>query len=58
MKKRYDKHTEEERDGQAYQEKGNEYEREGKVKAGSRQPNRGRSGQVEETSRGRNGEYL
>lgn len=48
----------EEMDGQACQEKGNEYEREGKVKAGARQPNRRRSGQVEETSRGGNSECL
>lgn len=51
MKKRYEKHTEEERDGQAYQERGNEYEREGKTKAAARQPNRGRSAEVEETPR-------
>ena len=50
MKKRYEQHAEGERDGQAHQEKGNEYERDGKMKAGARQPNRGRSGQVEETS--------
>lgn len=55
-----EKHTEEERDGQAYQEEGNEYEyeREGKMEAGARQPNRGRSGEVEETSRGRNSDRL
>lgn len=58
MKKRYEKHTEEERDRQAYQEKGNEYKTEGKMKAAARQANRGRSAEVEETSRRRNGEYL
>lgn len=51
MKKRYEKRTEEERDGQAYQERGNEYEREGKMKAAARQPNRGRSAEVEESPR-------
>ena len=58
MKRRYEKHTEEERDGQAYQERGNEYEREGNMKAGARRPNTGRSGEVEETFRARNGQYL
>lgn len=53
-----EKHTVEERDGQAYQEKRNEYEREGTMKACARQPNRGWSGAVEETSRGANCEYL
>lgn len=38
-----------ERDGQAYLEKGNEYQREGKVKAVARQQNKDRSGEVAET---------
>lgn len=45
------KHTEEEGDGQAYQERGNEYERKGKMKDAARQPNRGRSAEVEESPR-------
>lgn len=54
MKKEYEKHTEEERDGQAYQERGNEYKK-GKV---SWRLLQGRPGEVEETSRGTNSEYL
>lgn len=37
------------RDGQAYLEKGNECQREGKVKAVARLQNKGSSGEVDET---------